>query len=91
MSSTKRPLRNRGFLRSVQGGKEAAPDTPAQRLGLAVQNFLHDYLKKHGGIDAMNASKVLLQLASKIAVDHGATAEEFGAAAKSTFEEVSGG
>jgi len=77
----------RGQLKAIEGGKPSAPDTPAQRLGVALEAFMKQYLQGHGGIDAMNATKVVMQYAAHMALDFNAEREEYLLACGAVFDE----
>lgn len=77
----------RGRLKALEGGKQLPPDTPAQRLGIDLKAFLADYIKKHGGIDSGNVMKVVLQVGTSMAMDHGAPRNEFVDAAGLLWDE----
>lgn len=77
----------RGRLKALQGGRQLAPDTPAQRLGADLFAFLGDYLKKHGGLDQTDVVKVLMQLSVNIALDHAASREGLIQAIGDTWDE----
>lgn len=77
----------RGKLTPLKGGKPTTPDTPSQRFGIALEQFVEQYLKSHSGLDAMNVTKVIMQYSVKMAIDHGADREQYLMASGSVFDE----
>lgn len=77
-------------MRHLKALGAAAPpqDTPAQRFGRAHEEFVASYLKRHGGLDHMNVTKVVMQYAANVALDQDATQEEFEWAAGAIFREI---
>lgn len=78
----------RGKMKLIEGGKEVAEDTPAQRFGEDLEAHIADYLKKHSGLDKLNVTKVVMQLSAKMAIDHSASEEEYVNATRFVFQEI---
>lgn len=87
--------RARRALKAIQGGKPVGPgqivapvpDTPAQRFGNALNDFVAAYMKGHSGIDTMDVTKVTMQYSASVAIDCGAREEEYLRACEDVFDE----
>jgi hypothetical protein len=77
----------RGQLKALKGGKPVPPSTPAQRLGEDLLAFLDDYTKRKSGLEAMDVTKVVMQVSASMAQDFGAQREEFLHACGHVFDE----
>lgn len=80
--------KGRGNLTAIEGGKPVAPDTPPQRFAAALEKFVATYLRGHGGLDALNVTKVVMQYGAKMAIDHDAKKAEYVMAAEHVFDEA---
>ena len=97
MNGPPRNRKERRALQAISGGKPGkttvspaqvlAPPTPAQRFGLALQEFITQYQRGHSGIDAMNITKVVMQYSVSSAIDFGAAKDDYLRACATVFDE----
>lgn len=77
----------RGQLKAIQGGRPTPEQTPAQRFGQELETFVAHYLRTHSGLDRLNVTKVVMQYAASMAIDHGANLQEYLHASEHVFNE----